>query len=435
MCPGLGRDFHRLQAHPNARRIAIECYPGVLLEPLRRELVGQPFAWFVLESADAMLLCRQIEARFADQLGNDPVFGLMSPVTLEEFFDAEKLAQARAITEAAKRSRCLDRAGRFPSSAVSRSAAFMWTLPAGRFSNGSAAARRRASAFQRREPSPAELYKRAFFLDWRAADHVGTRIYDRHFWIDGNCRNSRSCWLAIRCAQPSKTSPGPFSLVPFFDPGPWGGQWMRDISAFPTARPTTPGASTAFPKRTASVLRFGAPTLKLRPSTLVHEHPREFWARRCSPFRRRVPHPLRLPGYRWGAAISRCKSIRLPQLHPRAIRHGLYPGRELLHAGRRARDATSTWVCAKASIAIAWPGFAKPSEGSPLSPPRIMSTSWPARKHDHFLIPAGTIHCSGSEQHGARNQRHALHLHLQALGLGAALAWTDVRGPSTLITA
>ena len=35
--------------------------------------------------------------------------------------------------------------------------------------------------------SPGQLYKRAFFVDWRAADRLRHRLYPRvDYWIDGN---------------------------------------------------------------------------------------------------------------------------------------------------------------------------------------------------------------------------------------------------------
>jgi hypothetical protein len=36
-------------------------------------------------------------------------------------------------------------------------------------------------------------------------------------------------------------------------------------------------------------------------------------------------------------------------------------------------------------------------EGGPAFPAELYVNRWPARKHDHFLIPGGTVHCSGKD--------------------------------------
>src|ERR1039458_4708486 len=85
-----------LDAHRDTRRIAIECYPGVQLEPLRRELVARLEPELVLQSAEAMLPTLAIEAKFAKALGDDPVFARTIPVLLDEFFDLEKIDHVRS---------------------------------------------------------------------------------------------------------------------------------------------------------------------------------------------------------------------------------------------------------------------------------------------------------------------------------------------------
>jgi hypothetical protein len=59
--------------------------------------------------------------------------------------------------------------------------------------------------------------------------------------------------------------------------------------------------------------------------------------------------------------------------------------------------------------------------------PVNMSTAGPHINTIIFLIPGGTIHCSGAKRDGARDQCDALHLHLQIVGTGGRLG---LDGPS-----
>ena len=58
----------------------------------------------------------------------------------------------------------------------------------------------------------------------------------------------------------------------------------------------------------------------------------------------------------------------------------------------------------------------------------------PAKKHDHFPIPAGTVHCSGADSMVLEISRHAVHLHLQAVGLGPARPGRRAAARSTSTT-
>ena len=78
--------------------ICIECYPGVLELPLRRALEESLRPAAVIMTTDLLKSSPAIERMVGEVLGDDPVFGRMNRIQIEDFFDDRKLDNARDRT-------------------------------------------------------------------------------------------------------------------------------------------------------------------------------------------------------------------------------------------------------------------------------------------------------------------------------------------------
>jgi mannose-6-phosphate isomerase class I len=387
-----------LETHAGARRIAIECFHGVQVEPLRRELVARLSPERVLESADAMLSAESIEAKFEAMLGDDSVFGRLNWARLEEFFDAAKIDDARKV------------AAETPGRVVAIGAGASLLLPDWDLLIYVDVARWEIQQRERRgeapslgldnaAASPASLYKRAFFLDWRAADAKKHELFKKvDFWIDGNLPEQpvMVSGETMRTAL-AAVSRQPFELVPYFDAGPWGGQWMRTHFDLPDGPPNYAWCFNCVPEENSLILRFGAREFELPALTLVHEYPEtllgtDIYKRFGAEFPIRFDfldtigggnlslqvHPLReYIREQFGMEYTQDESYYMMDAAPDATVYlGLRDGidREVMAADLRAAQAGGAEFPAEKYVNV-----------------------WPAKKHDHFLIPAGTIHCSGKD--------------------------------------
>jgi mannose-6-phosphate isomerase len=252
---------------------------------------------------------------------------------------------------------------------------------------------------QNQAESAALKYKRAFFVDWRVADRWKRPLIARwDFVLDTNHppEPKLADAEAVRrglCHAVTR----PFRVVPFFDPAPWGGQWMKEVCDL------DPGASNygwcfdCVPEENSLLLGFGGARLELPAIDLVFHQPRallgdKVHARFGDEFPIRFDfldtmgggnlsfqvHPLtEYIQQNFGMHYTQDESYYLLDAGPQA---SVYLGlRTNADPAAMARD-----------LEIAQRG------GAPF-PADQYANRFPARKHDHFLIPAGTVHCSGAD--------------------------------------
>jgi mannose-6-phosphate isomerase class I len=385
-----------LGAQQNARRIAIECYPGVALEPLLRNLVPMLHPDLVLDPGSAMLPGSEIEAKFAAVLGDDPVFGCMQPHALDEFFDPARVAAVRHQAES------------IPGRVVAIGTGATLLLPGCDLLIYVDVARWEIQQRQRRGAIPnlglanagapaGQLYKRAYFLDWRAADRHKDDLYARvDFWIDGNNPDRPAMLTGQRLREAlACVSRQPFRVVPFFDPGPWGGQWMRRTFDLPEGEKNYAWCFDCVPEENSLILRFGSREFELPALTLVHHQPHALLGNNVmAQFGAEFPIRFDFLDTMEGGNLSL-------QVHPLRSyiqkNFGMhYTQDESYYMLDAAADA-QVYLGLREGVdreAMARDLRAAQNGGPPFPAERYVNV-WPARKHAHFLIPAGTIHCSG----------------------------------------
>src|SRR5580700_731628 len=94
---GWPRILERLKAFGVSEKctISLECYPGVYERALISTLVESLRPSGLIVTSDLLKSPQEIELMVSKVLGNDPVFGQMNSLEIEDFFDEVKLADAR----------------------------------------------------------------------------------------------------------------------------------------------------------------------------------------------------------------------------------------------------------------------------------------------------------------------------------------------------
>jgi len=187
----------------------------------------------------------------------------------------------------------------------------------------------------------------------------------------------------------------PFSVVPFFDPGPWGGQWMKKVCGLDPEIPNYAWCFNCIPEENSLLLDFGNGILETPAINLVFSRPEQLLGKQVhARFGEEFPirfdfldtmeggnlslqvHPVtEYIREKFGVPYTQDESYYLMDAKPEAV---VYLG---LKEGINETEMTLALEHAQ-------------NEGVPFDD-ELYIQQWPVKKHDHLLIPGGTVHCSG----------------------------------------
>lgn len=240
-------------------------------------------------------------------------------------------------------------------------------------------------------------YKRGYFVDWRVCDRLKQEIYqDLDYIIDTNIENKPKMLRAADFQDALKQAASqPFRVVPYFDPGPWGGQWMKEVCDLDKNQENFAWCFDCVPEENSLQFFIGQESFETPAINLVFNQSTALLGPEVEKrFGKEFPIRFDFLDTMGGGNLSF-------QVHPsteyiREVFGMDYTQDESYYLLDAGEDATvylglKDPVRPEEMIRALKKANADGSE----FPAEEFVNIWPAKKHDHFLIPAGTVHCSG----------------------------------------
>ena len=378
--------------------IAVDCYPGVDVEALIAELSAALPEYTVIDMEEARQPADRIDALIGRNLTDDRVFGVMSHFALDEFYRRDELDAIAARVSASQAPAVLVGWG---ADLVPLDADVLVLADLARWEIQQ---RQRAGATNWHAGNAADdnlrKYKRGFFVEWRTADRHKRRLFDRvDFVLDTN-RSIADAGLitgeAFRGALAATTA-APFRVVPFFDPGVWGGQWMKERLDLDPAPDNYAWCFDCVPEENSLLLEAGGRVVEIPAMDLVLSQPRGLLGEKTfARFGAEFPIRFDFLDTMDGGNLSL-------QVHPLTDyildTFGMHYTQDESYYLLDAEDDAVVYLGVKTDVdRTAMVGALKAAQdGEHPFPAEDFINVFPARKHDHFAIPAGTVHASGAD--------------------------------------
>ena len=245
---------------------------------------------------------------------------------------------------------------------------------------------------------PLRKFKRGYFFDWRIADRLKKEILpNANFLLDTNKKNEpkmisgKDLLVSLKKLQHQ-----PYRTVPYFDASVWGGQWMKENYKLPKNGSNYGWAFDGVPEENSLYFRFGDVRVEVPAMDLMLMNPvgilgEKVYARFGAEF------PIRFD------YLDTVKGGNLSlQVHPLTEyikqHYGMNYTQDESYYILAATPESSVYLGTKQGVdkSEMAKSLYEAAKGGNSFPDKKYINKFAAKKGDHYLIPAGTIHCGGS---------------------------------------
>ena len=383
-----------LKAYP---ALAVDFYTGIYEEEVINELHRLSPALFI-DTRDLMKPESEIKAMTARFMTDDVLFGYVTNITLNDYFDQDKLKKAREEVIATKGKVVVVGSGAamvVPAEAVLVYADMArWEIQQ-RFRRHEV----KALGIDNRKDAVSLQYKRGYFNDWRVCDKYKESLFDKvDFWLDTHIATEPKMIDQTTFFKGiEETVHSPFRVVPFFDPAPWGGQWMKEVCDLDPEKENYGWCFDCVPEENSLYFEVNGVRFELPSVDLVLLKTRELLGEPVEArFGKDFPIRFDFLDTVGGGNLS-------VQVHPTTqfIREnfGMYYTQDESYYLLDAKEGATVYLGLKTGIDKneMIEDLRKAQKGEIVFNTEKYVNKLPAKKHDHYLIPSGTVHCSGSE--------------------------------------
>ena len=246
--------------------------------------------------------------------------------------------------------------------------------------------------------APSYHYKRGYFVDWNVCDKLKKQLLPiAALWLDTTLAGQPKMITGDTLRKGlEKTAHQPFRVVPFFDPAPWGGHWMKDVCDLDRSVDNYGWCFDCVPEENSLYFKVQDVLFEMPSNNLVFFKTRDLLG---GPGEARFGQdfPIRFDFLDTigGGNLSL-------QVHPTTqyIRDtfGIYYTQDESYYLLDAEEGATVYLGLKTDVNSKEMIDAlneSQETGKPFDAEKYVNR-WPAKKHDHYLIPGGTIHCSGA---------------------------------------
>lgn len=379
------------------KTVTLECYPGVDITELEEQLLSKLKDVRLIKADDFAYDAETITNKIAANLTEDRVFGVMSHAVLDDFYPKYELRQIQkeianetkniivygtgaAILQPQPDILCYADLARWEIQKRYRAGMPNW------------------KAANEQEDNLKKI-KRGFFFEWRVADRLKQRLTERiDYLIDTNIPNQVKMvdGASYRVALDQIVAQ-PFRLVPYFDASVWGGQWMKKEFNLDPEQVNYGWAFDGVPEENSLYLNFSGTKIEIPAINVVHQRPIALLGKKVQArFGNEFPIRFDYLDTVGGGNLSL-------QVHPRVDyiqdKFGMTYTQNESYYILQASEKSTIYLGVKDGVEKKelFDELHKAEKGNYRFPDEKYINCFPVKKHDHYSIPAGTIHCGGPD--------------------------------------